>query len=121
MVDIVTNHMGYNGCGDCVDYSIYNPFNKQSYYHPFCLIDYSNQNSVEQVCSLSSRNNLQKTDLFSVLGWRQHSFPARLENRRLQCTLYVEYLDKAACIKLHQYVHEMSEAWTFANILQLMV
>ena len=48
MVDIVTNHMGYAGCGSCVDYSQFNPFNKQSYYHPFCLIDYNNQNSVEQ-------------------------------------------------------------------------
>lgn len=26
MVDIVTNHMGYNGCGSCVDYSIYDAF-----------------------------------------------------------------------------------------------
>jgi hypothetical protein len=27
MVDIVTNDMGYAGCGTCVDYSIFNPFN----------------------------------------------------------------------------------------------
>jgi hypothetical protein len=27
MVDIVTNHMGYAGCGTCVDYSVFNPFN----------------------------------------------------------------------------------------------
>lgn len=27
MVDIVTNHMGYYGCGNCVDYSVFNPFN----------------------------------------------------------------------------------------------
>jgi alpha-amylase len=27
MVDIVTNHMAYLGCGTCVDYSIYTPFN----------------------------------------------------------------------------------------------
>jgi alpha-amylase len=26
MVDVVTNHMGFLGCGDCVDYDIYNPF-----------------------------------------------------------------------------------------------
>ncbi|KEQ76988.1 putative alpha-amylase [Aureobasidium namibiae CBS 147.97] len=47
MVDVVTNHMGYAGCGDCVDYSIFNPFDKESYYHPFCLIDYNNQTSME--------------------------------------------------------------------------
>ncbi|KAF2769699.1 alpha-amylase [Teratosphaeria nubilosa] len=49
MVDVVTNHMGYDGCGTCVDYSIYNPFNSQSYYHPYCSIDYNNATSI-QVC-----------------------------------------------------------------------
>lgn len=46
MVDVVTNHMGFNGCGTCVDYSLYTPFNSASYYHSYCPIDYSNQNSV---------------------------------------------------------------------------
>jgi len=27
MVDVVTNDMGYAGCGTCVDYSVFNPFN----------------------------------------------------------------------------------------------
>ncbi|KAH8791321.1 glycoside hydrolase family 13 protein [Hyaloscypha sp. PMI_1271] len=49
MVDIVTNHMGYLGCGTCVDYSVFTPFNSQSYYHPFCLIDYNNATSIK-VC-----------------------------------------------------------------------
>jgi len=48
MVDVVTNHFAYKGCGACVDYSIFNPFNSASYFHPFCLIDYSNQTSIEQ-------------------------------------------------------------------------
>jgi hypothetical protein len=26
MVDIVTNHMAYMGCGTCVNYSLFNPF-----------------------------------------------------------------------------------------------
>lgn len=26
MVDVVTNHMAYMGCGSCVDYSRFNPF-----------------------------------------------------------------------------------------------
>ncbi|KAF7561789.1 hypothetical protein G7046_g2349 [Stylonectria norvegica] len=43
MVDIVTNHMGYNGCGTCVDYSIYDAFSDASYFHDFCLIDYSDE------------------------------------------------------------------------------
>jgi alpha-amylase len=52
MVDVVTNHMGYAGCGDCVDYSVFDPFNKESYYHPFCLIDYNNQTSMELVSTI---------------------------------------------------------------------
>lgn len=56
MVDVVTNHMGYAGCGDCVDYSVFDPFDKESYYHPFCLIDYNNQTSMELVSRL--RNSL---------------------------------------------------------------
>jgi hypothetical protein len=32
MVDVVTNHMAYDGCGTCVDYSIFVPFNEVS--HP---------------------------------------------------------------------------------------
>ena len=56
MVDVVTNHMGYAGCGDCVDYSKFNPFDKESYYHPFCLIDYNYQTSMELVSSTSNRS-----------------------------------------------------------------
>lgn len=48
MLDVVTNHVAYKGCGACVDYSIFTPFDSASYFHPFCLIDYSNQTSIEQ-------------------------------------------------------------------------
>jgi len=46
MVDIVTNHVGYNGCQDCVDYKQFTPFNDPSYYHPICDIDYNNATSI---------------------------------------------------------------------------
>ncbi|TVY17051.1 Alpha-amylase A type-3 [Lachnellula arida] len=49
MVDMVTNHMGYDGCRECVDYSIFDPFNLQSDYHTPCAIDYNNATS-EKVC-----------------------------------------------------------------------
>ncbi|KAI9717591.1 MAG: hypothetical protein M1828_007152 [Chrysothrix sp. TS-e1954] len=49
MVDVVTNHMGYAGARDSVDYSVFNPFDSQEYYHPPCAIDYSNQTST-QLC-----------------------------------------------------------------------
>ncbi|KAI9647735.1 hypothetical protein NHQ30_004121 [Ciborinia camelliae] len=37
------------GPGNSTDYSIYEPFNSASDYHPFCFIDYSNKTSI-QVC-----------------------------------------------------------------------
>ncbi|KAJ2901457.1 hypothetical protein MKZ38_001845 [Zalerion maritima] len=51
MVDVVANHMAYIGCLNCVDYSIYNPFNDASYYHDPCFIDYSDEYStILQTC-----------------------------------------------------------------------
>ncbi|KAK3394848.1 glycoside hydrolase family 13 protein [Podospora didyma] len=57
MVDVVTNHMAYKGCGSCVDYSLLNPFSSASYYHPYCTIDYSNQTSIEVLPDLRTEND----------------------------------------------------------------
>ena len=63
MVDVVVNHMGYfcgtaqNGkCGPqgSIDYSIYTPFNSESYFHPFCEIDYNNRTSILDVSAIIS-------------------------------------------------------------------
>ena len=48
MVDVVANHMAYNGAPSTVTYSQFNPFNDAKYYHPYCAIDYSNATSVQQ-------------------------------------------------------------------------
>lgn len=67
MVDVVANHMvslvvtilwsarltifvkGYAGAGTDVDYSVFNPFNSQHYFHAYCEItDYSNLTMVEK-------------------------------------------------------------------------
>ncbi|KAK5120650.1 hypothetical protein LTR85_006008 [Meristemomyces frigidus] len=51
MVDIVVNHNGYNGAPSTIDYSVFNPFNDEKYYHPYCSIDYSdtsNATNIEQ-------------------------------------------------------------------------
>ncbi|KAL5360126.1 glycoside hydrolase superfamily [Aspergillus floccosus] len=48
MVDVVANHMGYNGAGNTVNYSVFTPFSSSSYFHSYCLIsDYNNQANVE--------------------------------------------------------------------------
>ncbi|BCS20599.1 alpha-amylase [Aspergillus puulaauensis] len=54
MVDVVANHMGYDGAADSVDYSVFNPFNSQDYFHSPCSIDdYDDQTQVEE-CWLST-------------------------------------------------------------------
>ncbi|KAJ5112036.1 hypothetical protein N7532_000081, partial [Penicillium argentinense] len=48
MVDVVANHMGYNGAGSTVDYSVFDPFDSSSYFHSYCLIsNYDDQTNVE--------------------------------------------------------------------------
>jgi alpha-amylase len=47
MVDVVANHFGWPGSSDSVDYSSFNPFNSESYFHSYCQItqdDYNNKN-----------------------------------------------------------------------------
>lgn len=53
MVDIVTNHMGYLGCGTCVDYSVFTPFNS------VCLL------SLQLIVSLIMYNR-NRTSILSV-------------------------------------------------------
>ncbi|KAK4615785.1 Alpha-amylase A type-3 [Fulvia fulva] len=47
MVDVVANHMAFNGAPERIDYSTIVPFNSQSQYHPYCAIDWSNKTSVQ--------------------------------------------------------------------------
>lgn len=62
MVDVVVNHNGFDGAGTAVDYSVFSPFNHQSYYHNFCEIsNYNNQTNVED-CWLGD-NNVALADL----------------------------------------------------------
>ncbi|KAL5356598.1 glycoside hydrolase superfamily [Aspergillus floccosus] len=48
MLDVVANHMGYNGPRGSTDFSIFNPFNSASYFHSYCQIsNYNDQTQVE--------------------------------------------------------------------------
>jgi hypothetical protein len=38
MVDIVVNHFAWAGDGDSVDYSTFDPFNDEKYFHEFKLL-----------------------------------------------------------------------------------
>jgi alpha-amylase len=40
MVDVVVNHNGAKGQPQNIDWSIFNPFNEKSYYHPYCVINF---------------------------------------------------------------------------------
>jgi alpha-amylase len=46
MLDVVTNHLAWEGAPDTVDYSSFVPFNSSSYFHPYCSIDYNNATSI---------------------------------------------------------------------------
>ncbi|GAB7363268.1 hypothetical protein MBLNU230_g3549t1 [Neophaeotheca triangularis] len=56
MMDVVPNHMGYNGnVTNPIDYSVFSPFNDEKYYHPYCEMDYSGTNATAlQECWLGS-------------------------------------------------------------------
>lgn len=73
MVDIVVNHNGWAGDAADVDYSIFNPFNQESYYHPYCTVDYSNITSVRN-CWLGDHHvelvDLATEDAAVTLGYQ---------------------------------------------------
>ncbi|KAI9767536.1 MAG: Alpha-amylase A type-3 [Geoglossum simile] len=57
MVDVVTNHLGYLGAPETIDYSQFAwPFDSAGSFHPYCLIgNFDNQTEVEQ-CWLGDGN-----------------------------------------------------------------
>jgi len=49
MLDIVVNHFGYADANEDIDYSIFNPFNEQKYFHDYCGVSQpDNQTDVQQ-------------------------------------------------------------------------
>lgn len=63
---------GYAGSGEDVDYSVFNPFNSQDYFHSYCEItDYTDLNMTEQcwegdtIVSLPDLNT-ESTDVQSI-------------------------------------------------------
>lgn len=72
MIDLVVNHMGYNGNVNGMDYSRMSPFNNAGYYNPVCWInDYNNQGQVEAVSSIIAKFVPCGERLrFPVLDWQ---------------------------------------------------
>jgi alpha-amylase len=75
MMDVVPNHMAYNGYYKDIDYSILYPFNDSKYYHPYCAMDYSGDNlTALEDCWLGSTYtpladlNTQSTEVQSMWG-----------------------------------------------------
>ncbi|KAL2826977.1 glycoside hydrolase superfamily [Aspergillus cavernicola] len=63
MLDVVANHMAYNGAGASTNFNTFTPFNSASYFHSYCAVsDYTNQWQVENcylgdnIVSLSDLN-----------------------------------------------------------------
>ena len=74
MVDVVPNHMASFSSQATVDYSQFNPFNKQSYFHTPCKIDYEDINSIED-CWMGSNTvslpDLRTEDATVASMWQQ--------------------------------------------------
>lgn len=69
MVDVVANHMAYEGTAATINYGSINPFNNKNYFHPTCWVnDYNNQTDVENV-NLHTPHKGCHTDLIPVLAW----------------------------------------------------
>lgn len=73
MLDVVTNHFAYDGSPTNVDYSIFNPFNSESYFHSYCLNEYDPDDIVNlQDCWEGSENvplpdlRTEDEDVYSV-------------------------------------------------------
>jgi hypothetical protein len=49
-----------------VNYSVFVPFNSSEYFHPYCVMDYSNETSCQTV-----QTPFDERELISVLVWRR--------------------------------------------------
>jgi hypothetical protein len=49
MVDVVVNHMGWNGTAADIQYNTLTPFNNSAYFHPYCDIA-QNATTVSTFC-----------------------------------------------------------------------
>lgn len=52
MLDIVVNHVGFAGEPASVDYSVFNPFNDQQYFHNYCQVNDPTNLTNTEVCWL---------------------------------------------------------------------
>lgn len=65
MVDVVVNHLAALGPPDSVDYSTLDPFNQQSYFHPYCSIDFNN---IANIVSLPQKADLPSASIVTLAG-----------------------------------------------------
>lgn len=70
MLDVVANHMGYQG-PDPDNFTMFTPFDKAEYYHKDCSIDWNNRDSVKQ-CRLAGLPDLDQSNPFvrkTLIKW----------------------------------------------------
>ena len=94
MVDVVANHMGYDGAGTSVDYSVFDAFPSSSYFHSYCEIsDYDNQSNVEDCWLGDSTVSLPdlNTDLASVQSIWYSWVEGLVSNYSSACDLHMTH------------------------------
>lgn len=63
MLDVVTNHMAWDGSAKHIDYSELHPFDDEKYYHDFCLISDYTENGDAIECWLGDSKKVPLPDL----------------------------------------------------------
>ena len=80
MLDIVVGDLAWAGNSSTIDYSTFNPFNDQKYFHSYKLLS---EDPLNETCVLDVSLPLMTpcliiAKILSVLAGRQHHFAPRL-------------------------------------------
>jgi len=81
MMDIVINHMAYDGHVDDIEYSTFHPFNDKKYFHTYCASDYNDKDldNLEN-CWLGS-TNVPLADIDTEDDFVQKMFAMWIQNQ----------------------------------------
>jgi alpha-amylase len=70
MLDVVVGNMAFAGAPEKVDYSVFDPFNQQDSFHPYCpMPDAGNVTGVQEVSRVKRSFSSCQSNSFVVLAW----------------------------------------------------
>lgn len=70
MLDVVVGNMAFAGAPEEVDYSVFDPFNQQQFFHPYCpMPDPGNVTGVQEVSGANRGSSFGPSNSLIVLAW----------------------------------------------------